>query len=380
MSISVVFLLVEKRDGEIVPYKKSDYDEVDCADKLCKLRDAVKEKYRDSHLKGIAPSDLKVYASKEDVGIDAQKLKFSDPVNGHTTEDSALFVLLPNISNQRGQTLFVYNGRIAGSMNIKGNRRKLYSYAMEVAGIYPQPPTAAFQYDSQNGENKDLLIHVVFESKNNAIQFETFAHQLSSAGSASQFEKPLNFEFKRIWASDYVEDESDSLPYTVDLSISHTSVAENEDAYIYQRIESEENLHIAGLIRSSQRAHIIPKAHCRAFLTTYGKYRTDENNIITLSATMHQAFDSALPLFKLHFIEASDTPVLNSRYKVKIELETYNQVCANTFFPRLKDGTIRTDNPLICFVFIHVIDWKTAKLCLDWRSNNINQIWKENGI
>ena len=379
--VSVVFLLVEKNGDKIVPYKKTRYDEVECDDKLSKFKDAVKLKYT-NNLKHLDAPELKVFETKEDVGIDAKELEFDKSVSGHDTRQMALYVLVPDEENKNDQkVLFVYNGRITGCMDMKGSRRKMYYYAMESAGLYPQPPNISFQYDTEEARKKDLLIHVVFEFKIQAIQFETFALQLSSIGSISQQIKPPNFEFNRIKASDYIENDSDSLPYTLDRSsMSHSSVAENDDLYIYQRIESENDLHVASVLNVSEKAHIILEAHCRSHPTTYGKYRTDKNNIITLSLNMHKTFNHYLPLFKLSFVEASKTPVLDGRYKVTIAFEAYNQDAANYCFARLKDGTQKTDNELICHVFVHVLDWKVMKYCLDWRSNHIEQNWKQDSM
>ena len=92
--MAVVFLLVEKNGDKIVPYKETEYDEVECDDKLSKFKDAVKLKYTNK-LKHLDAPELKVFKTKEDVGIDAKELEFDESVSGHDTKQKALYVLVP---------------------------------------------------------------------------------------------------------------------------------------------------------------------------------------------------------------------------------------------------------------------------------------------
>jgi DNA replication protein DnaC len=60
---------------------------------LVQFRDAVKAKYADSHLKGVAPSDLIVYQNKKK---DADPCKSSQSLNQlGTTDADAMFVVVP---------------------------------------------------------------------------------------------------------------------------------------------------------------------------------------------------------------------------------------------------------------------------------------------
>lgn len=64
MSTDVWFLLVDE-NGD--PYEACECSSVDMQRNVDKFKDAVKDKYKDSHLRGIAASNLIVYKCKNDV-------------------------------------------------------------------------------------------------------------------------------------------------------------------------------------------------------------------------------------------------------------------------------------------------------------------------
>ncbi|CAK4137384.1 unnamed protein product [Aphanomyces euteiches] len=67
------------------------------------LKDAVKQKYADSHLKGIASSDLLVYANIQNVG--KSSLKVGERIQNYGgSPDNPLAVVVPSANQVTGDT------------------------------------------------------------------------------------------------------------------------------------------------------------------------------------------------------------------------------------------------------------------------------------
>ena len=94
--VSVVFLLVKRKGDLIVPYKDTDYDKVKNIEDLADFRDGVKEKCSEILLQ-ISSSQLKVFRSKDDTCVATKALNFEESVDGHSTKETALYVLVPDL-------------------------------------------------------------------------------------------------------------------------------------------------------------------------------------------------------------------------------------------------------------------------------------------
>jgi hypothetical protein len=124
------------------------------------FRDAVKEKYADSHLKGIAPSDLVVYEARNALEEDEQ---IGDR---GARKANALVVVVPDKKDQDlPQTKFwVVDGSVENALTTRGVRGRLYRLADVNLGYY-DPNTIssdnkiqAFWYIGAR-----LMFHVIFE-------------------------------------------------------------------------------------------------------------------------------------------------------------------------------------------------------------------------
>jgi hypothetical protein len=91
------------------------------------LRDAVKEKYKDSHLTGVAASDLKVFDANG-VALDPRD-SLAD-----IDEKVTLIVQVPTKEQQSG--LWLVRGSIVNALSTKGVRCRLYRLAGSYLGYY----------------------------------------------------------------------------------------------------------------------------------------------------------------------------------------------------------------------------------------------------
>ena len=96
----VWFLLV---DGEGHPFRGTTASSVFVPSEyvIDQFRDAVKEKYKDSHLKGIAPSDLVVYANKAAFDRKDDPLQPQADIGDYGTKESQLYVVVPATKEDR---------------------------------------------------------------------------------------------------------------------------------------------------------------------------------------------------------------------------------------------------------------------------------------
>jgi len=90
----VWFLLV---DGEGQPFRGTTASSVFIPSDyvIDQFRRAVKEEYKDSHLKGIAPSDLVVYANKEAFERKGAPLGSRDKIGEELGRNDELYVVVP---------------------------------------------------------------------------------------------------------------------------------------------------------------------------------------------------------------------------------------------------------------------------------------------
>jgi hypothetical protein len=126
------------------------------------FRDAVKEKFKDSHLAGIAAADLTVFANQ--AAYDAtQALEEDAPIAsfGGLKKD-ALIVQVPRKEQQSG--LWLVRGSIVNALNTKGVRCRLYRLADSNLGYY-DPSLRSDGKDSAIWyEDTTLQIHILFKT------------------------------------------------------------------------------------------------------------------------------------------------------------------------------------------------------------------------
>ncbi|KAF0714561.1 Aste57867_3813 [Aphanomyces stellatus] len=228
-------------------------------------------------------------------------------------------------------------------------------------GYYDQNHPVAFVY-----EDKKLMVLVLFETKEKAMDFDSiFRSEYQTIGSpldnltilsnVDQEARPSNeSNLRRVTFGDYNPSDSASPQETMS-QISSSGVSFSDpsiEEFRYQRIENESAFEFMG---KAEKAFLMSKQYCDKY-PSCKKFKADMNNILALSHTMHAYFDALdrpIPLFKLD-AESVEEEAANGRYKVTLRVTVLNHECKNAVFGRLKDGSSRTDDPLIMKTYVHV--------------------------
>ncbi|OQS04320.1 Crinkler (CRN) family protein [Thraustotheca clavata] len=268
---------------------------------------------------------------------------------------------------------WVVNGSVENALDVKGVRSRLYRLADLNLGYYDPNHPDAFVY-----EGNKLMLHILFETKENALIFDTkFRDERITIGSplnnltilsnVNHASRPSNeFNLRRINYEDYNPRDSDSPQETMSqISSSSISFAINE--------LKESSF---GFMGKAERAHLMSKQHCEKY-SSCKKYKADKNNILALSHTMHgyfEALDREIPLFKIDVGSVEDQPV-DGTYKVILKVTALNHECKDDVFGRLKDGYGRTDDPLTVTTYVYVENPQTFCHCLKWKCNEIQKCW-----
>jgi hypothetical protein len=280
-------------------------------------------------------------------------------------------------------------GQIVSSQRSKGVRKKMYSLAFNNVGYYDENHPAAFEYDNQGS----LLIHVIFETNEHAQRFRidvtnasmTHNSPLNGLSVVIEVHSCLALSGKKlIELTDYDSVDSGSPEDAISImSPSEYSFLEaTSDIFNYQRIESLQSFYKnAPLVQS---CHLIDKSHCRKF-ETYSKYENDENNVIAMSPDLHGYFDglgtlNKCPKFLLKYVTCSPQVVYEGRNQVQLCARAIDAEAARVIFPKLLEGSRKTDNALEMNVSVYVKNIVTFKFCLDWKMRNTLSRWKEFGV
>jgi hypothetical protein len=274
---------------------------------------------------------------------------------------------------------WLVTGKVSGALAARGVRSILYRMAHSLLGYYDgeQPAFDYFQ--------KTLNFHVIFETKTAALQFKNrleaegyiFGSPLAGLQIDTSVEETTRNELgKLISLNDYKPDESGSPSGTMSQSIEFSTYGSTTDLFKYQRIES---LSVFTSKGKAESAHLMSKAHCKAF-ESYLKFENDENNRLALSRDFHGFLDelnTELPLVNIEFKNVSKNPVVENRYEVTILVKALDQESANALFWRLKEGSKKTDDDLIMEASVYVLNPAIFKKCLDWKCKQIKKRWDD---
>jgi len=276
------------------------------------------------------------------------------------------------------------NGIIRDSLKVKGVRSRMYQNADTYLGYY-EAGQPAFFYE-ENGTT--LRINVLFESKENALKFDshlrnesiTINSPLNSLAIDSEVTTNSAFQLgTRIYYKDYIPTESESPQETQSVvTVQFSTIEQYKDEFKYQRIEK---LSIFGSLGKADSCHIMSKEHCNNYYSTYGKYNKDPSNRIALSRELHGWFDNNLgaeiPLFYLKVVNISETPIVEDRYRIVLAVIVVNLEYADKIFSRLIEGSTQTDNPRIMNTFVYIKNPKIFQKCLEWKEKENTKKWAD---
>ncbi|EGZ27517.1 hypothetical protein PHYSODRAFT_284109 [Phytophthora sojae] len=315
--------------------------------------------------------------------------EIGDVFEGAPTKKT-IHVLVVVPEQEHAQTgLWLVTGSVDNALNTKGIRCKLYWMATLRIGYYD--PTrcignknVAFWY-----EDKKLCFHVLFETKNAALLFETdlrtgpqtlgspLTNQVVETRVAPA--NAVSTDLQRVFYCDYVPDDSESPQNTVS-SISLTTSVSNldpsTDEFRFQRIEDEKFFLPYGKAES---CHLVSRKQSRDHKREFAKYDRDSNNRLALSREMHGWFDGMsieVPIVNMLPGSVEENQSIGNRRKVEVFVKVLDAQCTDRVFSRLKGGSTRTDDPLMMKTFVHVEDPETFCLCMRWKHDDNAERWR----
>ncbi|CAI5718891.1 unnamed protein product [Peronospora destructor] len=352
--------------------KANDYKDVD-ADKL--------------HLFAAKTVDDKWLASSTEDGEDY----ISDLLAGMETPEGRQIHMLVVVSEQaQTQTrLWLVSGFIENALDTKGIRCFLYRLASSRLGCYDPArrigdKDVAFWY-----EDNRLCIHVLFKTEKAARKFgndlnagpHTLGSPLSGQAITCQLTRveAVSTELQRIKCTDYDPHESDSPQNTlssVSLSTSRSLLDPLRDEFFCMRIKHKWLFIPYGKVES---CHLLSKKQCNDNKRQVGHYDRDPNNRLALSRGMHRFYYGLsldIPIVNTLAVSVEKTPSFGSRYKVEVLVKVFDADCISRVFYRLKDGSTKTDDPLVMKTFVYVEDPNTFCYCMKWKHDYNEKLWK----
>lgn len=290
--------------------------------------------------------------------------------------------------------LWLIHGSIANAFNTRGVRCKLYRLAGLYLGYYDPARCTDHKFQAfwYAGDGTTLLVHVLFRTEEYAVLFEnalrdepaTLGSPLSHQQVTTDVKKVegVATELQRIFFVHYDPNDTDSLQDAVS-SISQTSDVTlfdgSTDEFKFQRIEDERLFLSYGKAES---CHLVLNKHCthRDFKREFGKYNNDVNNRLALSREMHGYFDGMsmeVPIVNMFPGCVDKTHPVNNKFKVEVFVKVFDAHCKDRVFGRLKEGSARTDDPLMRKTYVYVQDPDTFCFCLKWKFQETEGLWAD---
>nr|AOW41675.1 putative CRN13-like protein [Lagenidium giganteum] len=385
MTREVWFQLV---DGEGKAVTSADrVKELDDEAKVVDLRDAVFSKVSRALPANVIAADLTVFANR--AAYDAkQALEEDSPIGsfGGSKKD-ALTVQVPK--KEQRSVLWLVRGSIVNALSTKGVRCRLYRLAGTYLGYYDPARRTGDKDSALWYEDKTLCIHILFETKENALRFDnalqeepvTLGSPLNGqevTTSVAQVEG-VQTELKRIYLIHYDPQESES-PQDTMSSISLTSSVSildaSTDEFRYQRIEHERYFLPYG---NAESCHLVSRKQSRDHKREFAKYDRDTNNRLALSREMDGFYDGLsydVPIVNMIPGSVEQNRSIGNRYKVEVFVKVLDAQCKDRVFSRLKEGATQTDDPLVMKTFVHVEDPETFCFCMRWKHDDNDECWK----
>ncbi|DAZ93659.1 TPA: hypothetical protein N0F65_012867 [Lagenidium giganteum] len=266
---------------------------------------------------------------------------------------------------------------------------KLYRLAGTYLGYYDPARRTGDKDSALWYEDKTLCIHILFETKENALRFDnalqeepvTLGSPLNGqevTTSVAQVEG-VQTELKRIYLIHYDPQESES-PQDTMSSISLTSSVSildaSTDEFRYQRIEHERYFLPYG---NAESCHLVSRKQSRDHKREFAKYDRDTNNRLALSREMDGFYDGLsydVPIVNMIPGSVEQNRSIGNRYKVEVFVKVLDAQCKDRVFSRLKEGATQTDDPLVMKTFVHVEDPETFCFCMRWKHDDNDECWK----
>ncbi|GMF26688.1 unnamed protein product [Phytophthora lilii] len=282
------------------------------------------------------------------VGLLEKDVKFVPTLEDVESMNTPVHVLVVVPEQAQGQPgLWLVTGSVDNALNTKGIRCRLYWMATLRIGYYD--PVR---------RTRDKNVAFCYEGKKLCF------HQLRRALPKLM----LSAELQRVFYADYVPEESDSPQNTissVSLTTSVSNLDTSTDEFEYQRIEPK---YYFVPHSKAESCHLVSRKQNRDHKREYDKYDRDPNNRLALSRDMHGWYDgmsSDFPIVNMLPGSVDKNPSIGNRRKVFVKV--VDGECTDRVFSRLKEGSTKTDDPLVMKTFVHVEDPETFCFCMRWK-------------
>ncbi|ETN16715.1 hypothetical protein, variant 1 [Phytophthora nicotianae INRA-310] len=295
------------------------------------------------------------------------------------TEQIHVLVVVPE-QTQGQPRLWLVTGSVDNALNTKGIRCRLYWMATLRIGYYDPvrrtpDKNVAFWY-----EGKKLCFHVLFKTEDAALLFETDLRTGPQTLGSPLYDQvvetrvaqinAVSAELQRVFYADYVPEESESQQNTissVSLTTSVSNLDTSTDEFEYQRIERKNHFVPYGKAES---CHLVSRKQSRDHKREFAKYDRDPNNRLALSRDMHGWYDGMsieFPIVNMLPGSVDKNSSIGNRRKVEVFVKVVDAQCTDRVFSRLKEGSTKTDDPLVMKTFVHVEDPETFCFCMRWK-------------
>jgi len=270
-------------------------------------------------------------------------------------------------------------GDIKDALSTKGVRSRLFRLADSNLGYYdPNHENKAIYY-----QESTLMVHVLFESRERALQFESQlrAEKVTMGSSLNNMEITSNvsslflklFDLQRIYFDHYKPTDSESPQDTFSqISTEFSYFGNTSDEFKYQRIEAD---WVFGSLGNAESAHLMSREHCKKY-ESYHKYDNDKSNRLALSRDMHGFYDalsSTVPVINITIHSISTELILDGRYRVDLNVAVISAEYKEIIFNRLKTGSTRTDDELVMQTFVYILDPNVFNKCILWKASQIEK-------
>ncbi|KAI8914553.1 hypothetical protein EDD86DRAFT_179991, partial [Gorgonomyces haynaldii] len=280
---------------------------------------------------------------------------------------------------------WLVTGSVADALHTKGVRSRVYRLADLGIGYYDPSHPQAIYY-----EDKTLMVHILFESKETALRFEsqlrcekvTMGSPLNSRNISSdvqQIDHVPNTPLRRIYFDHYIPTESESPQESMSqIATEFSYFANTTDEFKYQKIEEYS---VFGPLGMAESCHLMSREHCRKY-ESYRSFDRNPSNRLALSRDMHGFFDGLntgkLPVVKMSVVSVSPEPVVDGRYEVRIQIKVLTVDYKRPVFNRLQPGSKQVDgDDLAMTTSVLILDPNVFKKCMDWKEKQTQKQWDD---
>lgn len=283
-------------------------------------------------------------------------------------------------------TAVLLRAEVRDSFRRKGNRQAVYNVAGAHQAHYTTSPKEnSIRYDA---EEKHLIIELAFEQQSSAHTFFNSLNALNPTGGdgvvilkgTCEYGSKLTLD-SAVFAQDYRALQFDSPEGSRDSVASSAEFrlggGKTQSIKIFQSLQPREIESGPGF----ECCHIKDKA------VSVGKDKTDINNFLAMSPSLHAMYDgnrAINPRMVIDFlgcdahgpIEYNDgVGGTEDRHRVFLSLKWHSQMARAGYKEGFKDGVVSVDGGMEQHFYVDVLDVAKFKAFVDWKAASTREKW-----